>query len=120
MMKSAMKTVGAFYDAFGRKDSKALRDLLTEDFTFKGPLMAFGDPESYVAAMAQLPFKADIESSRFIVDDGRVAHVFTFRMTAPAAATIPMCEVITLAGDKIRSSELFYDSKLFPMPKAPS
>lgn len=117
-MNAAMKTVGAFYEAFGRKDLKALRDLLAPNFTFKGPLMAFDNPESYVAAMAQLPFEAKILDSRFIADDDRVAHIFTWRMTAPAKAAIPMCEVFELKGGKIRSSELFYDSKLFPIPKA--
>lgn len=117
-MNSAMKTVGAFYEAFGRKNATALRDLLTPNFTFRGPLMSFDDPDSYVAAMAQLPFEAEVQDSRFIADGDRVAHVFTWRMTTPAKASIPMCEVLELEGGKVRSSELYYDSKLFPVLKA--
>jgi ketosteroid isomerase-like protein len=107
-----MKTVSAYYEAFGRKDLKKLRETLAADFTFKGPLMAFDDPDAFVEAMGQMPFQATVEGSRFIADGDRVAHAFLWKMTAPAKADVPMCEVFEVATGKIRSSELFYDARL--------
>ncbi len=111
-MNPAMKTVTAYYDAFRRKDLKTLREVLAPDFTFKGPLMAFDSPDKYVEAMGQMPFQATVEGSRFIADGDRVAHAFLWKMTAPAKADVPMCEVFEVSGGKIRSSELFYDARL--------
>jgi ketosteroid isomerase-like protein len=115
-MKSALATVTAYYEAFGRKDLQQLREVLAPDFSFKGPLMAFDSAEAFVQAISSMPFEATIEGSRFISDGPRVAHAFLWRMTAPAQAEIPMCEVFELAGGKIRSAELYYDARLFPAP----
>ncbi len=78
--------------------------------------MSFDEPDSYVAAMANLPIKAEVQDSRFIADSDRLAHAFTWRMTAPEKAAIPMCEMLEVEGGKVCSSELFNDSKLFPVP----
>jgi len=116
-MNATMKTVNSFYEAFGTKDWKKFRTLLTDNFTFRGALATFNGPEEFIAGMRQMPFEGAPEGSRFIVDGNRVAHAFVWKMTAPTRADIPMCEVLEVEGGKIRSSELFYDSKLFPAPR---
>ena len=83
-MTAAMKPVGSYYEAFGRKDLKKLRESLTKLFTFKGPLMSFDDPEPFVKAMGSLPFEASVEGSTFIVEGNRVAHTFRMTITAPS------------------------------------
>lgn len=115
-MKSAMQAVTEYYQAFGSKNLKRLREVLASDFTFTGPLMAFDNPDAFVAAMGTMPFEATVEGSKFIADGERVAHAFLWKMTSPAKADIPMCEVFEVNGGKIRSSELFYDARLFPAP----
>ena len=115
-MTGTMKIVNAFYEAFGSKDWKKLRSLLTDDFTFQGALSTFSGSGEFIEAMSQMPFEGAPEGSRFVVDGNRVAHVFVWKMTAPARADIPMCEVLEVEGGKVRSSELFFDSKLFPTP----
>jgi len=115
-MTPTMKTVGAFYEAFGAKDWKKLRSLITDDFTFRGALSTFNGPAEFIAGMSQMPFEGVPEGSRFMVDGNRVAHAFTWKLTAPTKAEIPMCEVLEVEGGKVRSSELFFDSKLFPTP----
>lgn len=112
----AMETVKKYYEAFGRKDMKRLRELLTSDFTFKGPLLVASSPDEFVAAMKQMPFEATVSGSRFIVENNRVAHSFVWSMTAPAKADIPMCEILEISDDKVQSSELYYDARLFPKP----
>ncbi len=113
-MAKTMDTVGAFYEAFGQKDFDRLRTLLTDDFSFKGPLMAFDNPDGFIAGVSKMPFEGVPEGSRFIVDGNRVAHTFIWKMAAPTRVDVPMCEVLEVEGGKVRSSELFYDSKLFP------
>lgn len=115
-MTAAMKTVSAFYEAFGTKDWKKLRSLITDDFTFRGALSTFNGPAEFIAGMSRMPFEGVPEASRFIVDGNRVAHAFVWKMTAPARAAIPMCEVLEVEGGRVRSSDLFFDSKLFPTP----
>lgn len=113
-MTTAMDTVGAFYDAFHQRDFPKLRGLITDDFTFKGPMMNFPDPDAFISGVSGMPYEAVAEQSRFIVDGDRVAHAFVWKMTAPSKADIPMCEVLQVANGKVRSSELFFDSRLFP------
>ena len=113
-MSEAQKVVAAYYEAFGRKEMKKLRALLAADFTFRGSMMSFDSPDAFIKAMAELPFEATVEGSKFISEGNRVAHAFVWKMTAPAKASVPMCEVFEVAEGRIRSSELFYDSKLFP------
>ena len=114
--KPAMQTVAEFYEAIGRKDMKRLRGLLTSDFTFSGPMMVASSPDEFVTAMTQMPFEATVSGSRFIAENGRVAHAFVWSMTAPTKADIPMCEILATSGGKIKSSELYYDARLFPKP----
>lgn len=113
-MNDAMVTVGAYLDAFGRKDMKRLRNPLADGFTFKGPLMAFDNPDAFVAAMAAFPCEVTADGSRFVADGARVAHAFVWRIKKPVKADIPMCEMFEVEGGRILSSELYYDSKLFP------
>ena len=116
MTTKPMAVVEAFYRAFGQKDFDGLRKLLADDFSFRGPLMAFDGPDAYVAGVSKMPFAGAPANSLFIADGGRVAHAFTWKMTAPAKLDVPMCEVFEVANGKIRSSVLFYDSKLLPTP----
>lgn len=117
-MSSAMETVARYYEAAATKDGKALRSVLAPNFTFRGPLMAFDGPDAFVEAILGMGFDAGVERSRFIVEGDRVAHAFVWRMKTPAKAEVPMCEVFEISGGKILSSELFYDSKLFPAPRS--
>ena len=98
----------AYSQSLRIKDLQKLREVLAEDFTFKGPLMSFDSADAFVEAIGKMPFEATVEGSRFVADGNRVAHAFLWRMTAPAKADIPMCEFFEVSGAKIRSAELFY------------
>lgn len=113
-MKPVMNTVGVFYSALAQRDEKGLRATLADDFSFRGPMMQFDDPDAFTKTMVSFPFKATASGSRFIVDGNNVAHIFHWKMSAPVKAEIPMCEILTVAKGKIQRSELFFDTKLFP------
>ena len=113
-MTKTMDTVTAYYQAFGEKDWDKVRSLLADDFTFRGSLSAFDNPDDFVAGVSQMPMEGQPAESRFIADGNQVAHAFVWKATAPMKADVPMCEVLQVEGGKILSAELFYDSKPFP------
>lgn len=113
-MKSGLNCIQEYYRTIDEKDQSGLRSILADDFSFHGPMMAFGDPDSFAKAMVALPFEATAKDSRFIANGDLVAHVFVWQMTRPAKADIPMCEVFTVDSGKVRRSELYFDTHLFP------
>ena len=105
------KAFDDFYDGAMKKDARQARAALTDDFTFRGPMGSFDDPDAFVASL--LAFDADVTESRLIVDGERVAHLFVLDVAAPMPARIPMCDVLEFRGDRIRAIELYTDSRLF-------
>ena len=79
-------------------------------------MSTFESPDEFVAGVSQMPFEGVPEGSRFIVDGNQIAHAFTWKMTAPMKVDVPMCEILEVEGNLIRSSELYYDSRLFAEP----
>ncbi len=61
----------------------ALRELLSDDFSFHGPMMATDGADSFVEQMQNFPFHAQYEASRMIVEGDNVAHMFDFVVSAP-------------------------------------
>lgn len=115
-MPDAHEAVRTFYTALTGQDRTMLLSCLTEDFTFKSPLAEFDTPEGYAEMVGR--FGGWVESDQIIAADDRVVHTFTYHMTEPGKADIPICEVFHLEGDKIRSSRAYNDSADFPQPEA--
>lgn len=116
-MKAIMNTVTAFYTAMGKRDARSLRAVLADDFSFRGPMMKFDSPDVFTKTMVSFPFEATASGSRFIMDGNTVVHTFLWKASDPAKVEIPMCEILTIAKDKVKSSELYFDTKLFPSGK---
>lgn len=111
-MAGAPDAVRAFYVALTRQDGDGLRAVLADDFTFASPLASFDSPEGFVQMVGA--FGGWVETSRMIVDGDQVAHTFTYHMTAPGKADIPMCEVFELKDGKLASSRAYNDPADFP------
>lgn len=105
------KAFDDLYNGAMKKDARQVRSALTDDFTFRGPMMAFDGPEAFVQSL--LAFDADVTQSRLIVDGERVAHLFVLDIAAPFRAKVPMCDVLEFRGDRISAIELYTDSKAF-------
>lgn len=110
---TSVEVIEAYYRAFSAHDGDGIRAMITDDFTFRGPMMQFDNAETYVQAMTGMQIPGSPTGSSFIVDGDRVAHVFEWEI--PGASQIPMCEVITIDGDKIAAIQLYFDSKLMQM-----
>jgi limonene-1,2-epoxide hydrolase len=106
----------SYYKAVEGKDMRLLRDLLAPDFSFEGPMMTFDGADDFIKFLATAPFEASHEPIQMVSDGNSIAHVYLFRITAPAIAAIPMCEIFDLGGGKINTVRLFFDTARFPMP----
>ena len=100
-----------FYQGAMQKDGGRIRAALTGDFTFRGPLASFDNPDDFVASL--LAVHATVTRSRVIADGARAAHLFAPEETAPFQAAAHMCDVLAFDGDRICEIELYADSKEF-------
>ncbi|WP_153770720.1 nuclear transport factor 2 family protein [Labrenzia sp. CE80] len=110
-------TLDQFYSGATARDASMIRPLLTEDFTFKAPMMNFDNPDAYVAHL--VGFCGYVKNSRHIAQGDNVVHLFTLVAQMPEGEKeIEMCDVFTFTGDKIMRQELYADSKQFPETEA--
>lgn len=96
-----------FYNGATIKDTQQIRSSLTDDFTFRGPMMEFDNPDGFVESL--LGFDGRVTNSRLIVDGDHVVHLYVLDM----GVKIPMCDVIEFRGNRFCSMELYADSRLF-------
>ena len=117
-MSNATEIVRAYCDAFSAKDMAALRKLLSDDFSFLGPMMAAEGGDSFVEQLQNFPPQARYryEDSRMIVEGDNVAHMFDFVVSAPVEEKVRMCECFEVRDGKIHSSRLYFDTAQFPSP----
>ena len=71
-----------------------------------------GSPEEFVGMVGV--FGGWVETERFVVEGEDVVHMFTYHMTSPAVADIPMCEALRVCGRHIAGSRAYYDPTQFP------
>lgn len=108
-----------FYCGAMDGDARCIRSALTDDFTFRGPVASFEDPDSFVQSL--LGVGAKVTNSRLLVDEDRVAHLYQLDVSAPMQARIPMCDVLQFRDNYICAIELYADSRLFqPDGNAPA
>ena len=106
-----------FYAGATAQDASMIRPLLTDDFTFKAPMMSFDNPDDYVAHL--VGFCGHVKDSRYISEGDAVVHIFRLVARTPDGDTeMEMCDVFTFKGDKIARQELYTDSRQFPEAEA--
>ncbi len=115
-MSNVTEIVRAYCDAFAAKDLVALRGLLSDEFSFHGPMMATDGADNFIEQLQGFPFQPRYEASRMIVEGDNVAHMFDFVVSAPVEATVRMCECFEVKNGKIQSSRLYFDTAQFPSP----
>ncbi len=115
-MANVTDIVRAYCDAFAAKDMQSLRSLLSDDFSFQGPMMTSDGADKFVEQMRNFPFQARFEDSRMVVEGENVVHMFDFVVTAPVEGSVRMCECFEVTNGKIHSSRLYFDTAQFPKP----
>lgn len=106
-----------FYAGATAQDGSMIRPLLSDNFTFKAPMMTFDDPDAYVAHL--VGFCGHVKNSRYISEGDSVVHIFTLVAEMPDGQKyLEMCDIFTFDGGKIARQELYTDSKQFPDEEA--
>lgn len=102
-----------YLDAWNQKDAAAVEALLDPAVTFKGPLAATQGREAFVGAVKRMtPLLKGIEVRYVLSDAERAVAVYDFVCIEP----IGVCrttELLGFTGDRISSSEVFFDARPF-------
>jgi ketosteroid isomerase-like protein len=109
-MENDLKTLALGYlDAVGKKDFKAVEDLLAPDLQFVGPITSRSSARDYVGALVKLgAIHVRNEPKRVFVDGDEVCVIYDFVTDTPAGA-LPVIEWLRFAGKRIASIRLYYD-----------
>ena len=104
--------VREFLDALGAKDFKALRSLIDEKVSFKGPMDAHEGAASFIDAMRKLgPMIERINVAKVFVDGADVCAIFDFVTNQPSIGATPSAEWYRVEEGKIKSMKLFFDAR---------
>lgn len=103
------RLVDEYYARWGSGDPDRLRDILTDDFQFRGPMDRADGPDAFIEvirrnapAFGAVSF-ADV---RRIVDGPRAVNLYTFQV---GPASIPMAEAFETRGDRLSRVDLYFD-----------
>lgn len=106
-------TVQTYLRGWKQRDPAAIAGILSDDVTFKGPMARTQGREAFMAAVAgMLPMVKDIDPRGLYFDGERAVAVYDVVCAEP----IGICrtaELLTVEGDKLVASEVFFDARPF-------
>jgi hypothetical protein len=109
---TAMETVKRYLDAFfgGGPNLETIRNLLTDDFTFQGPLMTASNADDFIKQLEGMGSNMEMQAEiHCLIDDGeRVAALYDFR---GPHGNISFAEWYWIKRDKISAIKLHYDPR---------
>jgi ketosteroid isomerase-like protein len=109
MTQSTAAAVDAYYERWGRGDFEALRELLTEDFTFRGPLDRAESPDAFIDLIRRnAPAFSGVVFSDIhrVVDGDRAVSLYHFEL---GEARVPMAEAFEVRDAHIARVDLYFD-----------
>jgi ketosteroid isomerase-like protein len=108
------RTIAGYFEKFfsGRARHSEVRDLLTDDFTFRGPLMSADSADDYVAQLQSLgdELEMHVRVRRLVASNDVVAALVDFE---GPGGTIPYAQWFTMRDGKISGLEVVYDPRPF-------
>lgn len=101
----------AYLEALERKDYQAMRGLVHDDLSFRGPMTAVSNANDFIKAVSMLESITDrVEIRKMIAEGGEVCALYDFVTTVPIG-TARMAECYTIEEGKIRAIELYFDPR---------
>ena len=109
---SAGEVFEAYLERFTSGDSDGAAELLTDDFTFAGPILQAKNKADFLAGAAGLGRVVQgYEMLRQWVDDDEVCSIYDFKVgTSSGTGSIPMAEWSVVRDGKLASSRLVFDT----------
>jgi ketosteroid isomerase-like protein len=103
------RLVDAYYATWGSGDLETFRELLTEDFKFRGALDSADSPGAFIDIIRRnAPMFGEVRFSdiRRVVDGDRAVNLYSFEV---GRASVPMAEAFEIRGDRIARIDLYFD-----------
>jgi hypothetical protein len=102
----------SYLERFTSGDVDGAAELLSEEFTFVGPILQANGKAEFLAGSAGLrPIVRGYEMHRQWVDGDEVCSVYDFKIETPVGAgSIPMAEWSVVRDGKLVSSRLLFDT----------
>lgn len=119
-MSKNLDVVKRCNEAALKKDFDTIKQVLHPNYTLKGPMMSINSADEFIAFMKDCPGECTFENVQFIEAGDKIVQTFDMVMTAPTPSRARVCSVMTLENGKIRSEEMFYDTKDMPQDSATS
>ena len=107
--------VNAYLTAFWSGDFDQARSLVTDGFSFRGPLAQADDRAAFFASAAPLaPIARGHELVRQWIDGDEVCSIYQCRLeTAHGAGTVLVTEWDTVRDDQVAAAQLVFDTAAF-------
>ena len=112
-----VEIVKRFGEAFFDKDINTVKGIVSENYSFKGPMMEMNSREELIGFIENMPMQASEVKTDYVEQGNKVVKICTFDFTAPPIGPQDMCEIFTVEDGKITGAQLYYDASKFPNPE---
>ena len=111
-MGQALEVANRYFDTWQNKDGEGLADLLSDDFSFIGPIDRL-DKAGMLAAVPMMGKAIEKFHVQHQFEDGdNVCCIYDLDMATPAGKmTIPMAEWLQVSNGRISRIKLFFDAR---------
>ncbi|MBK7746297.1 MAG: nuclear transport factor 2 family protein [Candidatus Obscuribacter sp.] len=113
-MSTILETAKTIYDAFDKKDLKALPGLIHPDYVGIMPGMTFKGIDAMIQCTEQCPFINHSENITYIVEGDKVVRIWDMVATAPVSFRLRMMELMHIKDGKMFYTETVFDTNAFP------
>ena len=110
MAKTPLDLAMAWMDAFFGNDPNAMRPLLADDLAFEGPQARFDSAEAYLVSLEASPPEGEYELLEAFENGDTACLIYRF---IKPGIDLPMAQVFTARGEKIKVIRLIFDSAPF-------
>ncbi len=109
---SSAQVFREYLDRFSDGDLEGARELLAEDFSFRGPMLEAEGRDAFLQGAAQLaPIVRGNQMLRQWEEGEEVCSIYEFSIETPAGAgSIPMAEWVRVRDGKLLSARLIFDT----------
>lgn len=115
-MGNVAEIVNTFYNVCNNKQGKGLRDLVSDDIVFEGPLMKISGGDKYAEFVEPLcKFHKGMRMFKQFVDGSHVLSIYEMTLGTPSGKTLTcsFADWIRIENDKIAEQKLYYDPRKF-------
>ena len=114
-MTTASEVFNDYLSAFESGDMDRARALVTDDFSFDGPMLQVDGKDAFFEAVSDLPsiIKGHTILKQF-EDGDEVCSIYDFEIETPAGAgSVTMAEWCTVRDGRLASARLVFDTAAF-------